>query len=143
MKDDESVQTASSLHTSTCMYFNLPVKKDARLHKSLSLKEFVCVFGKYKRALCKIFPQRSEELDCYPVNILQIETSYGEKFYESDKLFSAKAATALREFKVKIDWGVKDNDLLTLSAPHTRPDACRICHAIDHVTNFCLLFSMN
>jgi hypothetical protein len=48
-------------------------------------KQFVCVFGKYKRALCKIFPQRSEELDCYPINILQIETSYGEKFYESHK----------------------------------------------------------
>lgn len=42
------------------------------------------------------------------MNIMQIETSYGEKFYDYHKLLSAKAATALREFKVKIDWGVKD-----------------------------------
>jgi hypothetical protein len=36
---------------------------------------------------------------------MQIETSYGEKLYDYHKLFSAKAATALREFKVKIDRG--------------------------------------
>jgi hypothetical protein len=73
---------------------------------------------------------------------MQIETIYGEKMYDYHKLFSAKAATALREFKVKIDWGVKDNGL-TLLAPHARPDVCRICHAIDHAINFCPLFSMN
>jgi hypothetical protein len=73
---------------------------------------------------------------------MQIETSYGEKCYEYHKLFSAKAATALLEFKVKIDWGVKDNDLLTLLAPHARPDVCRICHAIDHATKLFPLFSM-
>jgi len=98
---------------------------------------------KYKRVLCRVFPQRSEELDCYLANIMQIETSYGEHFYDYHKLFSAKAATALREFKVQIDWGVTYNDLLTLLAPHARPDVCKICHAIDHATNFCPLFSMN
>ena len=134
MKDYESVQAASSLHTSSGLAINLPGKKDPRLHKSLSLKEFVCAFGKYKGVLCRVFPQRSEELDCYLAN-MQIETSYGEKCCEYQKLFSAKAATALREFKVKIDWGVKDNDL-TLLAPHARPDVCRICHAIDHATKF-------
>jgi hypothetical protein len=54
---------------------------------------------------------------------------------------SADIATALREFKVKIDWGVTDNDLLTLLAPHARPDVCRMCHAIDHATNCCPLVS--
>jgi hypothetical protein len=67
----------------------------------------------------------------------------GEKFCDYYKLFSAKAATARRESKVKIDWEVKDNDLLTMLAPHARPDVCRICHAIDHAINFCSLFSMN
>ena len=81
-------------------------------------------------------------MDCYLAN-MQIETSYGEKFYDYHKLFSVKAATALREFKVNIDWGVKDNDLLSLLAPHARPDVCKICHAIDHATKFCPLFSMN
>ena len=70
---------------------------------------------------------------------MQIETSYGEKFYDYHKLFSAKAATALREFKVKIDRGVKNNDLLTPLAPHARPDVCKICHAIYHATNLCPL----
>jgi hypothetical protein len=51
MKDYESVQAASSLHTSSGFEINLPGKKDARLHKSLSLKEFVCAFGKYKGVL--------------------------------------------------------------------------------------------
>jgi hypothetical protein len=67
----------------------------------------------------------------------------GEKFCDYYKLFSAKAATARRESKVKIDWEVKDNDLLTILAPHARPDVCRICHAIDHAINFFPLFSMN
>jgi hypothetical protein len=53
--------------------------------------------------LCRVFPQRSEELDFYLANIMQIETSYGENFYDYYKLFSAKAATALRESKVKIE----------------------------------------
>ena len=95
MKDYESVQAASSLHTSRGLEINLTGKKDARLHKSLPLKEFVCAFGKYKRVLCRVFPQRSEELDCYLANIMQIETSYGENCYDYHKLFSAKAATAL------------------------------------------------
>jgi hypothetical protein len=34
----ESVQAASSLHTSSGLEINLPGRKDARLHKSLSLK---------------------------------------------------------------------------------------------------------
>jgi hypothetical protein len=105
MQDYESVQTASSLYTSSGLEINLPGKKDPRLHKSLPLKEFVCAFGKYKCVLCRVFTQRSEELDCYLANIMQIETSYGEQFYDYHKLFSAKATTALREFKVKIDWG--------------------------------------
>ena len=98
MKDYESVQAASSLHTSNGFDINLPGKKDARLLKSLSLKEFVCAFNKYKRVLCRAFPQRSEKLDYYLANIMKIETRR-----DYHKLFSAKAATALREFKVKID----------------------------------------
>ena len=64
MKDYESVQAASSLYTSSGIDINLPGKKDARLLKSLSLKEFVCAFNKYKRVLCRVFPHRSEKLDC-------------------------------------------------------------------------------
>ena len=139
MTDYESVQAASSLHTSSGLEINFPGKKDALLHKSLSLKEFVCAFGKYKGVLYRVFPQRSEELDCYLAN-MQIETSYGEKIDDYHKLFSVKATTALREIKVKSDWGVTDNDLLTLLAPHARPDVCKICHTIDHETNFCPLF---
>ena len=37
MKDYEAVQAACSLHTSSGLEINLPGKKDARLHKSLSL----------------------------------------------------------------------------------------------------------
>jgi hypothetical protein len=59
MKDYESVQAASSLHKSSGLEINLPGKKDARLHRSLSLKQIVCAFGKYKRVLCRIFPQRN------------------------------------------------------------------------------------
>ena len=58
-KDYESVQADSSLRTSSGLEINLPGKKDARLHNSWSLKEFACAFGKYKRVLCRVFPQRS------------------------------------------------------------------------------------
>ena len=56
---------------------------------------------------------------------MQNETSYGDKLYDYHKLFSAKAATALREFKVKIDrggGGGGKNNYLTPLAPHARPD---------------------
>ena len=59
MKDYESVQAASSLHKSNGLEINLPGKKDTRLHRSLSLKQIVCAFGKYKRVLCRVFPKRN------------------------------------------------------------------------------------
>ncbi|CAG2252701.1 unnamed protein product [Mytilus edulis] len=51
MKDYESVQAASTLLTSSGLEINLPGKKDIRLHRTLTIKEFVCAFGKYKRVI--------------------------------------------------------------------------------------------
>ncbi|CAG2241264.1 unnamed protein product [Mytilus edulis] len=134
MKDYESVQAASTLLTSSGLEINLPGKRISGFIERSLLKNSYALLANIS-VMCRVFPQRSEELDCYLANILQIESSYGEKIYEYHKLFAAKAATALRDFKVKFDWGVKDNDILTLLAPHARPEVCRLCYAIDHGTN--------
>ena len=90
--------------------------------------------------MCRVFPQRSEEFDCYLANIMQIKTSYGEKFYDYHKLISAKAATAFANVRSKL---TGESTILILLAPYARPDVFKICHAIDHATNFCPHFSIN
>lgn len=53
------------------------------------------------------------------------------------------AATVLSDIKVECDWGVKDNDIITLLAAQAGPDVCRLCYAINQGTNVCLLSSQS
>ncbi|CAC5367446.1 unnamed protein product [Mytilus coruscus] len=51
---------------------NLSNHEDIRLHKSLTISEFITVFGKYKRVMCSKFPNRRIELERYEANIIDI-----------------------------------------------------------------------
>jgi hypothetical protein len=49
-------------------------------------------FGKYKRVMTSVYPDRRAELDAYEDDIIDIYNFFGSKFYDYHKLFSSKAA---------------------------------------------------
>ncbi|CAG2190912.1 unnamed protein product [Mytilus edulis] len=118
---------------------NLSSKPDPRLNRNLNIQDFIQAFGKYKRIMCVSYPERREELDAYEADLIQIHKFYGDKFYTYHKLFSAKAATLLREKHIKVDWSKKARDILSLVSGGIRVNACNLCHQVDHATEFCAL----
>ena len=117
--------------------FNVSGRPDPRLNRKLSLQEFIKAFGKYKRVMITAFPDRRSELDAYQDDIIDICNFYGDKFYDYHKLFSAKAATLLREKHIKVDWGKRDRDILNLVTAGSSVNICKICNMADHSTAFC------
>ena len=118
---------------------NVTGKPDIRLNRRLSIQEFIRAFGKYKRVMTSVFVDRRTELDAYEDDIIDIHNFFGEKFYDYHKAFSAKSAVLLRTKKVKVDWGKRDRDLLSLISAGTHINTCRLCNMVDHTTQFCPL----
>lgn len=52
----------------------------------------------------------------YKANIIDIFNVYGERFYEYHKIISLKSANALAIQKIKVEWSVRDRDLINLIA---------------------------
>jgi hypothetical protein len=44
-------------------------------------------FGKYKRVMTSVYPDRRAELDAYEDDIIDIYNFFGSKFYDYHKLF--------------------------------------------------------
>ena len=110
--------------------------KDPRLQKNITIEEFIVAFHKYKRIHCTRFPWRQAELDQYETNIVEISRVFGSKFYEYHKLFTQRCAAALALGK-KVNWAVKDKDLLQMIVGGTRAASCTICIEVSHSTSFC------
>jgi hypothetical protein len=118
---------------------NVTGKPDIRLNRRLSIQEFIRAFGKYKRAMTSVFDDRCTERDAYEDDIIDIHNYFGDKFYDYHKAFSAKSAVLLRTKKVKVDWGKRVRDLLSLISAGTHINTCRLCNMVDHTTQFCPL----
>lgn len=112
---------------------------DHRLHRDISLTEFITAFGKFKRVMCERFPDRREELDLYEAHIVEISNTYGQCFYNYHKLFSAKAANALYASGQLVDWSSKDRDILLMVMGGTRAKSCDHCKSPLHQTQDCIL----
>jgi len=113
-------------------------KFDNRLSRNLTITEFMTAFGKYKRVMSSVYPQRRAELDDYEANILEIYNYYGSsKFYEYHKMFAAKSAAALREDNIVVDWSQRDKDLLYMIVAGSRTNECKMCGSFAHSTPFC------
>jgi hypothetical protein len=121
------------------MGLNLLETVDPRLHKSLSISEFITAFGKFKRIMCSKFPERRVELDRYEGNIVEISNVYGPKFYDYHTQFSARAAAALHDLNIKVDWSIRDNSLLSMVVGNARVNACNLCNSTSHTGSFCPL----
>ena len=61
-----------------------------------------------------MYPQQCDELDQCEADINDIATDYGSKCYRYHKMFSAKAANAIIEHNIAINWGKVDDRLLHL-----------------------------
>ncbi|XP_048257523.1 uncharacterized protein LOC124136362, partial [Haliotis rufescens] len=113
---------------------------DPRLQKTLSLKHFITAFNRYKRIMLTRWPQRSVELDRYLDLILSLSNEGDESdFYTYHKMFSAKAASALVQSNVKVDWSKLDQELYLRVFNSDKNNRCQHCHGITHPTEFCPL----
>ena len=75
---------------------NSMIPGDPRLARNLSLGEFINAFARYRNIICEVMPHRSDELDFYERDIVEMaQRFWGTRFYEYHKAFSAKAAALL------------------------------------------------
>ncbi|CAC5368457.1 unnamed protein product [Mytilus coruscus] len=84
-----------------------------------------------------VYPQRRDELDQYEADINDIAYNYGPRLYRHHKLFSAKAANAIIEHNIAINWGKVDDRLLHLVMNGLQSRECKLCGDNDHTTKFC------
>lgn len=117
---------------STCSNFSV----DKRLSVNLTLAEFLTAFGKFKRIMGDVYPQRRKELDLYEGVIININNTHGDVFYDYHKLFSAKCAEALRQ-GTKVDWSLLDMRLFSLVTAGRKARSCELCSSVSHGTNQC------
>ncbi|XP_069108005.1 uncharacterized protein [Argopecten irradians] len=111
---------------------------DKRLADRLTIAEFILAFGKYRRIITDVFKQRQKELDMYESLIIRINTCYGEQaFNDYHKLFSAKAAEALRVNNTKLNWGLTDSAIYGMVTAGCKAKVCDLCHSITHSTQQC------
>lgn len=87
--------------------------------------------------MCLKFPNRRIELDRYEATMVELSNIYGFKFYDYHCQFSAKAAAALRDYNIKVDWSIKDLSLLTLVMGNARINTCEHCSSTMHLSNLC------
>ncbi|KAM4704361.1 uncharacterized protein WCC33_012775 [Rhinophrynus dorsalis] len=112
--------------------------KDSRLGKKLSVTEFVLVFSLYRDVICSVRPERREELDHYLYRVVELGHKYGGySFYDYHKSFSAKAAAALAQFNITLDWSQLDTELFCRHFAGLRAPVCSRCQSIEHSTNWC------
>ena len=77
MPNYEAPQTHSV--TADEIKVNLSNKPYPRLNKNLTIQEFIQAFGKYKRIMCSVYPERREELDAYEDDIVKIHSFFSER----------------------------------------------------------------
>lgn len=110
---------------------------DPRLLKMLTLSEFMTAFNIYKNVICEEDPLRRTELDNYIQIVNELYRLYGGNvFYRYHLQFSARAAALLQK-NFKVDWGVRDKNLITSLCGGLKALACNICQKSDHSTDFC------
>ena len=118
----------------------IPLKplSDSRLNRNLTISEFALAFSIYKNVMCEAFPNRRYELDQYERCIVEMSSRFGgTAFYEYHKMFSAKAASYLLNYNVKVNWAYRDEYLFNSVFAGHKSIVCSLCSSQFHTTNFC------
>ncbi|VDI33739.1 Hypothetical predicted protein [Mytilus galloprovincialis] len=87
--------------------------------------------------MCLKFTNRRIELDRYEANIIDIYNVYGAIFYDYHCQFSARAAAALRDCNIKVDWSIKDTTTLNMIAGNAKVNSCSNCSSTMHLSSCC------
>jgi hypothetical protein len=113
-------------------------RMDKKLAQPLSISEFIVAFSKYKSCMLGGFPQRQTELDLYENIIIRISNQFPTTpaFYDYHRMFSARAAEALRR-RIKIDWSYMDQDIYSLVTAGRVGRSCKGCGSMTHATIDC------
>ena len=111
---------------------------DPRLHRSLSLPDFLLAIVRYLNVMTEVHPERRAELTHYLSFVVKLAVQFPPPlFYEYHKHFSRKAASILASQGWKIDWTVRDDDLYFQIFAGRRARTCDKCSSVDHSTDFC------
>ena len=92
----------------------IPLKplSDPRLHRSLTIQEFIEAFTIFKNVMCEAYPNRRFELYWYEWDLVDMSNRFGGlRFYDYNKAFCAKAAALLLQHHLKVDWSHRDQNL--------------------------------
>ena len=81
-----------------------------------------------------MYPQRRDEFDQYEPDINDIATNYSPKLYFYHKMCSAKAANAIIEHNIAINWGKVD---ATSSYAWNTKEECELGGKYHQTTTFC------
>ena len=112
-------------------------KQDNRLKRRLNIEQFRVAFGKYRRVMSAKWPHRQHELECYEIDIANIHSFYGDRFYDYHLAFSRKAAAAVK-LRIPIDWSKRDTELFQLILGGVRVNQCSKYHSpAFHDPEFC------
>ncbi|XP_071145782.1 uncharacterized protein [Mytilus edulis] len=112
-------------------------ENDDRLKRNLTLDEFIIAFGRFKKIMCQVFPNRAEELDCYLSHIIETANVWPGKFFEYHKMFSAKCSIMLQEHNIKIDWSRGDLELRQMVCAGSTVNMCNFCSSTLHKSSMC------
>lgn len=111
---------------------------DPRLHRPLSLSEFIFAFIRYMNITIEVHPERRAELTYYLSFVVKLAVQCPPPlFYEYHKNFSRKAASVLFAQNRRINWSVRDDELYFNIFAGRRSRTCEKCSAVDHSTDFC------
>ncbi|KAL3864679.1 hypothetical protein ACJMK2_006340 [Sinanodonta woodiana] len=73
----------------------------------------------------------------YEADIIKISNAYGDILYDYHNVYSTQAAIALRDYKVKVNWAIRDQATLQLLIGGRKSKSCNICNSVSHSTEFC------
>ncbi|KAK7891090.1 hypothetical protein WMY93_023053 [Mugilogobius chulae] len=92
-------------------------------------------FSTFRDVICSFFPERRAELDCYLTLIGDLHLKYGHSvFYSYHRAFASKAAAAVSQSNVRLDWSVLDTEILIML---TQATPCSLCGAVRHSRSLC------
>ena len=111
---------------------------DPRLLKNLPFGDFVIAFGLYRDVICSVYPDRRIELDTYLAIMADFNLRYGGTlFYQYHNAFSAKSASYISLYNLRLDWSVVDTELLVRHFSGQRSLSCNICGSHAHTAILC------
>ena len=89
--------------------------------------------------MCEVYPEHRVKLDDYLAFIWDLALHYGGSlFYKYHKSLTAKAALYLQKWNVRLDWSVRDLDLVSRLFTGHMPLSCLVRRCLGHSVNLCL-----